>query len=245
MSENIEKNCCRNEEVYYLNAIKRLEKSGEYTWNWAAFFFGGAWMAYRKMYLYAFLYTLVTWTLSQSVLRLISPNVYGESSVPLILQNIHSGFFWFVFGCLWLIESILTGYFGNALYYRTIKKKIQKGYHLLDQYHPTSISSIAFWPFICFADWISRRSQLKTEVEDEVNEETIQAYLNPNKKNHISVKIANFLTWTFFALVFVIPFVISFVHGVNQSLDRMRMQMATEREYSTPSPVFDLYKNAM
>lgn len=116
---------------------------------------------------------------------------------------------------------------------------------MLDQYRPTSISSIGFWPFICFADWISRRSQLKTKIEEKVNEETVQAYLNPNKKNHISVKIANFLAWTFFALVFVIPFIIGFAYGFNQSFDRMRMQMATEREYSTPSPVFDLYKNAM
>lgn len=99
MSGNIEKNCCRTEEVYYLNAIKRLEKSGEHTWNWAAFFFGGAWMAYRKMYLYAFLYVLVTGILNQSVLRLISPDMYGVSSVSLMLQNIHSGFF---LVCLWL-----------------------------------------------------------------------------------------------------------------------------------------------
>ena len=53
--------------------------------------------------------------------------------------------------------------------------------------------SSLFFPFICFADWISRKSQLKTEVESEVNEKTIRAYLNPNKENHISVRIANVL----------------------------------------------------
>ena len=45
---------------------------------------------------------------------------------------------------------------------------------------------------------MSRKFQLKTEVKSEVNEETIRAYLNPNKKDHIVNKIANVLAWFVF-----------------------------------------------
>ena len=103
---------------------------------------------------------------------------------------------WFTIGVLWILESIFTGYFGNYLYYNVVKKRIRKGYHLLPKYRPTSISSLAFgFLFVCPADWIAHGCQLKNYVEDKVNEETVRAYLNPNKKIHISVKIANVLSW--------------------------------------------------
>jgi hypothetical protein len=44
---------------YYEKVFDRLERTGKHTWNWAAFFGGITWMLYRKMYLYAFVLTLV------------------------------------------------------------------------------------------------------------------------------------------------------------------------------------------
>ncbi len=42
---------------YYLRRWAAIERTGNiFSFNWAAFFFGVFWMAYRKMYLYAFLY---------------------------------------------------------------------------------------------------------------------------------------------------------------------------------------------
>ena len=104
----------------------------------------------------------------------------------------------------WFIPNVLLGYFGNALCYNAIKKKIRKGYHLLDKYCPTSIPSILggpiFGTIVYFADRIAYKLQLKTDVKSEVNEETVRAYLNPNKKIHIAVKIANVLVCFFFLI---------------------------------------------
>ena len=48
-----------DEVEYYVKAFNRLDKTGKHTWNWSAFFGGITWMLYRKMYLYAFVLTIV------------------------------------------------------------------------------------------------------------------------------------------------------------------------------------------
>lgn len=203
MSERNNKSCEVGSRKYckkvlnYVKAFKRLDETGKHTWNWAAFFFGELWMAYRKMYLYTFFVSVIDLIFSLCV----SFYVYGNFSSFYLLRNDHPNLFFSIILCYWLISGVFTGYFGNALYYRTIKKKIKKGYHLLDKYSPTSIPSIIGWLFICLADWMSRKFQLKTEVKSEVNEETIRAYLNPNKKDHIVNKIANVLAWFVFFIV--------------------------------------------
>lgn len=205
MSKKAEKSCetedrgryeaeyFESEEEYYIKAFKRLDETGKHTWNWAAFLFGSAWMAYRKMYLYTLFFTLISRVFELCVLLYLSFSVYGNLSLFRLPEDEYTGLYPSVLICTWLVSSLFTGYFGNALYYRIVKKKIQKGYHLLQKYCPTSIPSIFCWPFICFADWISRKLQQKTKVKSEINEETVRAYLNPNKKNHLSVKIANVL----------------------------------------------------
>ena len=193
--EHYETEYCEEEE-YYVKAFKRLDETGKNTWNWAAFFFGPAWMAYRKMYLYAFLFVVIRGVFEFRASSLFAFNIYGNFSSLHLLENEHQGLYLSISVFSWLACSILMGYFGNALYYNAVKKKIRKGYHLLRKYRPTSILSalcVVYSPFICFADWISRRSQLKTSVESKVNEKTVRAYLNPNKENHLSVKIANVL----------------------------------------------------
>lgn len=38
--------------LYYLFSFDQIEKTGNWlSWNWSAFFFGPAWLLYRKMYL--------------------------------------------------------------------------------------------------------------------------------------------------------------------------------------------------
>ena len=56
--ENFEEECYETEEQYYEKAFKQLDETGKHTWNWAACIFGCAWMAYRKMYLYALFFVL-------------------------------------------------------------------------------------------------------------------------------------------------------------------------------------------
>ena len=178
-------------EYYYIKAFKRLDKTGKHTWNWAAFLFGSQWMLYRKMYLYSCLFLVISVMLSPLPIILSKHLLLIKSESDDILSIMI--FFWF-------IPNVLLGYFGNAVYYKAIEKRIQKGYHLLDKYCPTSIPSILSGVTICFADWIARKCQLKTDVKSEFNEETVRAYLNPNKKIHIAVKIANVLVCFFFLI---------------------------------------------
>ena len=198
-----------SEEEYYIKAFKRLDKTGKHTWNWAACIFGCSWMAYRKMYLYTLFFILIIVVFRLCAFSLVSFNMYGTFLSPDLFKYQHPVLYQSIFVCSWGICCIFTGYFGNALYYNAIKKRIRKGYHLLQKYCPTSIPSalaIIYCPLICFADWIAYKLQLKTDVKSEVNEETVRAYLNPNKKIHIAVKIANVLVcYIFLVGLFVAP----------------------------------------
>lgn len=172
------------EEDYYVKAFKRLDETGKHTWNCAAFFFGGTWMLYRKMYLYFICLHILLWIAGV----FFGVIVFGAGS-----QHMKA------FG--WLIEicvHLLFGYFGNSLYYASVKEKIKEGFHLMEQYRPTSISSClipVFGFLIGLADQISFKKQVRIRVENVVNEETIRAYLNPNKENPRIVKIAKAVAW--------------------------------------------------
>lgn len=56
---------------YYANAETK-ENPGDifFHWNWAAFFFGPLWLAYRKSYFYAFLALLIEVTYGSYVIQL-------------------------------------------------------------------------------------------------------------------------------------------------------------------------------
>jgi len=176
-----------DEEEYYVKAFKRLNETGKNTWNWAAFLFGPAWMLYRKMYLYGTIFYMIFGTIQNVVV--------STGSVFLA--------FFFSLGI-----RILYGYFGNSLYYRIVKKRIRQGYHLLDRYSPTSISAVVpiLGLLVCFADWISCDSQLKTKFEDKIDEKTIRAYLNSARENPFIVKVVNGILWVFIAWCFLVVY---------------------------------------
>jgi len=187
---NVEK-YTESEEEYYAKAFKRLDETGKRTWNWAAFLFGHAWMFYRKMYLYGFLFFMASGILQNCIPGITAFIVCDESSNVSILENDYPITYWSVMCCSEILVRVLMGYFGNSMYYSAVKKKIRKGYHLLDKYCPTSIPSILCWPVICFADWISRKLQLKVRGKNKTNEETVRAYLNSDKEIHWVVRVAN------------------------------------------------------
>lgn len=142
------------EEVeYYKSAFALLDKEGKLTWNWCAFLFGSSWALYRKMYLYSFLgvilLSLLVSIIEFIVTKSITPEAWESSTfgtineVMLAKASAQSAaasraidaFIEFVSLIFW---HVTWGYFGNALYYRTVKKRIEKGDHLLNNYRPTS-----------------------------------------------------------------------------------------------------------
>lgn len=91
----------KNKEFYNQKWKKSKNPQTSSSWNWPAFFFGPLWLAYRKMYLFSFLYMfaylIVDW--------LIVSELFGYG--------------------LSFVTMVLFGLFGNAVYYRHAKKAVQ------------------------------------------------------------------------------------------------------------------------
>ncbi len=74
--------CISSKSVeYYEKAFDRLDKTGKHTWNWAAFFGGITWLLYRKMYLYAFVFTIMYFGMDVLLGIYAVPYMGGESGM--------------------------------------------------------------------------------------------------------------------------------------------------------------------
>lgn len=175
-------------ESYYLHAFNKIENGG-FHWNWSAFFFPGLWMLYRKMYLESILVTVLS-----SILHVF------ELGTGLICS-------------LQLILHVLMGCFANTLYHRVVKDRIQDGYHMMEQFKPTSVSILLFgWLFIGIifywaADSVMNNRFLATSpvLDTSFSERNIKLYLSERRENHCLGKIAIGVSC---ALTFLVPVVI-------------------------------------
>lgn len=88
---------------YYLVNFQNLQnQKWKISWNWAAFFFGSIWFGYRKMYL----------PFSIILLGNITLFVYAD------YKQLH-----LYIDPLIILENIVLGMFGNALYFRALRKR--------------------------------------------------------------------------------------------------------------------------
>ena len=188
----------KNSAEYYKKAFYLLKKEKRYTWNWSAFFFGSLWMLYRRMYLYGFLGSLMCF------LYLTLAN----SCIKLVLETENFLYTYGFFLLLHFILSILYGYFANSLYYRVVNNRIKKGYHLLNEYSPTSVSMVlpgvlisslfACCSTMLFALIDFFRKPRKSELTKEntvINEENMSMYLEDKENYSLS---------TFFFFLFLL-----------------------------------------
>ena len=116
--------------TYYLQAFDKLDTSGEHTFNNAAAYLGCLWMLYRKMYLYAIL-ALVFQMIMTVILGIVGKKLtfFGDAETGQYIGHVIS-----------IIVSIkLFGNYGNSLYYRDIKSRIAKGYHVAYDYQATAL----------------------------------------------------------------------------------------------------------
>lgn len=92
---------------YYDRKWRELEiKKSAVSWNWAAFFLGPLWLAYRRMYLLASL-LIVLMFCSNLALILLS------ADIDIVLGLI-----------LGIVQMILLGMFGNALYRKHVTGEV-------------------------------------------------------------------------------------------------------------------------
>ena len=98
-----------------LKWLKNDDPGKALTWNWAAFFLGFLWLGYRKMYKPIF-YLLILYFLVEII------------EIVTIFHPIAT----MVTTYLALVVAVFLGMFGNALYYRHTKKKIEE----IDRLYP-------------------------------------------------------------------------------------------------------------
>lgn len=196
---------------YYEKVFGYLEKEKTHTWNWAAFFFGSNWMAYRKMYMYSILsslFSLLWWVVLLMLAGMLTS----------INNDVISVFLMFLGIPLALVPNCLFGYYGNFLYYLTVKERIRDGYHLVPKYRPTSVVAFLFgfggMLIVLGSDMLIKYLHFKNNSSSsddnrEINEKNIHVYLQPNKSKHWIAWVADFLVvlvwWLLIIIIGVIP----------------------------------------
>lgn len=95
---------------YYLDKWKAHSETSLKGWNWAAFFFGINWMNYRKMYIEALLYYIIT-AIAAAVIytMLVLLGIWIDSNITQTLLTV-----------------IFTGVFGNKLHRNKALRVLRK-----------------------------------------------------------------------------------------------------------------------
>ncbi|MFB9864653.1 DUF2628 domain-containing protein [Rufibacter immobilis] len=99
---------------YYMDRLEQYRQGRKLMFNWGAFFFGIAWMLYRKLYKEALLAMATIVVLSFLVERLIQ--TAGLTGGAALLANNAFTIGW----------SLLLGFIGNWLYLRQAHVQVQK-----------------------------------------------------------------------------------------------------------------------
>lgn len=192
------------EEDYYVKVFEKLQTENKDTWNWGACIFGFVWMLYRKLYLYGFLFSLIL-----VFFALVSVKVLAVDGVFKFLICIT---------VYMVLSSVITGFYGNRLCYRIVKKRIKEGYHLLERYHPTSYSLCAaflvgvgsFLAIFIYAlgDFFAIDSKKAFEEKDtEINEKNIRALLTRSDKDHTPGRVSKVIFWSLATLVTILSLI--------------------------------------
>lgn len=130
---------------YYLPRFLHIEKNKRSGgWNWAAFIFGWRWLLYRKQYglgialfaarilLVLSLFVLLSFLGNDALANYISAEdmvaATNEISASLLEDPTLSPFatMWSLYSWLYISSRFFLGMFGNRLYYKSCRQKIQK-----------------------------------------------------------------------------------------------------------------------
>jgi hypothetical protein len=171
----------KESEDYYIAAFKKLEETGENTWNWAACLMPGAWLVYRKMFLVNLIFNLLFYV----VVSVVSLAITSHMALPDSFSEM-KGNMWFMG---WIIFMILMGKFGNKIYYSRVKKNIKRGYHLCGtKYRPTSFWTVNLGVLAFPVTWIHDRFFLKPSTNEisarAITEENLRAVISEETREN-------------------------------------------------------------
>lgn len=113
------------ETIYYEQQYERFKtKSLFFSWNWGAFFFGAAWLWYRKMYAYFFTLMILQF-LIQFILQYRFVSGYSKLNPETAWGLVQ----------FFIINMLLCGLFGNAIYFRFLQMKYMNHVRYLGTNH--------------------------------------------------------------------------------------------------------------
>lgn len=194
----------RNEE-YYIEAFRKLDE-GIDSWNWAGFFLGCSFLAYRKAYWSALLITTIEIVLAFFV------------TIALIVFSDINDIWWSTIAilvCFDLFSRCFVGYFGNRIYYRSLKKKVRSGYHVTSNFYPVASTFIfvgifenlssdvvflnfilipLFWFFDYASKYVYFRTHTVSEEDITLTEKNICNYLGFNKPEGSKQKVISYIS---------------------------------------------------
>ena len=101
---------------YYKKAFRDLDQKNQTTFNNMACLFPVAWLIYRKMYSWCAAYLILNTSLSLGLIGFKS----GFATIFLLIVSI--------------AIMVIFGRFGNSIYYETVKYRVSKGYHRMNDY---------------------------------------------------------------------------------------------------------------
>ena len=125
---------------YFLPQFKRMERGSKLTWNWAGFFFGYIYLAYRKLNVLAIsLFALILF-LSIPSLLLNMNDIVAQFNMVILSDAVVArlGNFYLITSFLTMVIRFLSGSFFNAIYkYFTIAKikDIRQNFGETPKYH--------------------------------------------------------------------------------------------------------------
>ncbi|AIK95584.1 DUF2628 domain-containing protein [Candidatus Odyssella acanthamoebae] len=140
---------------FYECAFNKIVGGKIFTWNWAAFFFTVCWMLYRKMYLLAFLISLL--------------RVGVFIGIGTWINDFQGGsFLGILFLVSYIVDWLASGMLSNYLYYKDLQRKARLDYNLIHK-KPTDgfalFLGIVFIPFAYlygFGIWLHSRWKIAT-----------------------------------------------------------------------------------
>ena len=106
---------------YYEEAFNKLEKEKP-TFNFVAAFFPFQWLVFRKMYVYA-----ISIVAGSMLLQLIICSFFENLTKKMCVPTL-----------FFIIISVILGFCGNALYFKTIKTRLAQGYLQIKDYNSIS-----------------------------------------------------------------------------------------------------------
>ncbi len=98
---------------YYLKIFDQFgNKNFFIKWNWAAFLFGPYWLGYRRMYGLA----IAFFVLFAIPFQIDDISILTKGSMS----------YYFVVLIHWMFEFLFLGLFGNAIYFMSLRKRIER-----------------------------------------------------------------------------------------------------------------------